>query len=99
MYINERKGKIALFYTANNVLLTKTKNYDVISVNVFLRKLMRFLRKKEVNFIPPILLNKALIMSRKDRSFSTFDAISNCVLCVLFFLLLAIQKYQHTVAS
>ena len=32
----------------------KTRGYDVIGVNVFLRKLMRFLRKKEVNFIPPL---------------------------------------------
>ena len=36
----------------------KTKGYDVIGVDVFLRKLMRFLRKKEVNFIPPILLTQ-----------------------------------------
>ena len=30
-------------------------------------------------------LKKALIMWRKDRSLSTFDSVSNCVLCVLFF--------------
>ena len=30
-------------------------------------------------------LNKALIRSRKDRSFGTLNTISNCVLCVLFF--------------
>ena len=34
----------------------KTKGYDVIGVNLFLRTLMRFLRKKGDNFIPPILL-------------------------------------------
>ena len=33
----------------------KTKGCDVIGVYVFLRKLMRFLRKKEVNFIPPLI--------------------------------------------
>ena len=27
---------------------TKTKGYDVIGINVFLRKLMRFLRKKQI---------------------------------------------------
>ena len=34
----------------------KTKGYDVIGVYVFLRTLMRILRKKEVNSVPPILL-------------------------------------------
>ena len=34
----------------------KTKGYDVIGVNVFLRKLMRFLRKNPEYYIPPILL-------------------------------------------
>ena len=34
----------------------KTKGYDVIGVNVFLRTLMRILRKKGVNSVPPILL-------------------------------------------
>ena len=30
------------------ILETKTKGYDVIGINVFLRKLMRFLRKKQI---------------------------------------------------
>ena len=34
----------------------KSKGYDVIGVNLFLPKLMKFLPKKGVNFIPPILL-------------------------------------------
>ena len=34
----------------------KTKGYDVIGVNVFLRTLMRILRKKEVNSVHPILV-------------------------------------------
>ena len=34
----------------------KTKGYDVIGVNLFLRTLMRILRKKGVNSVPPILL-------------------------------------------
>ena len=35
---------------------SKTIGYDVIGVNVFLHTLMRILRKKEVNSVPPILL-------------------------------------------
>ena len=42
----------------------KTKGYDVIGVNLFLPKLMKFLPKKEVNFIPPILL-KAFFLQPK----------------------------------
>ena len=34
----------------------KTKGYDVIGVNVFLRKWIKFLRKKEVKNIPTTLL-------------------------------------------
>ena len=34
----------------------KTKGYNVIGVNVLLRKLMRFLRKKTDNSVPTILL-------------------------------------------
>ena len=34
----------------------KTKGYDVIGVNLFLPKLMKFLPPKKVNFIPPKLL-------------------------------------------
>ena len=60
MHINEGKGKIALF-TLQTMFVhfiheIKTKGYDVIVVNLFLRPLMRFLRKKGDNFIPPILL-------------------------------------------
>ena len=33
-----------------------TKGYDVISVDAFLRKLMRFLRKKWPNFVPNLVL-------------------------------------------
>ena len=34
----------------------KTKGYDVIGVNLFLPKLMKFLPKKEVNSVRAILL-------------------------------------------
>ena len=37
----------------------KTKGYDLISVNVFHRKLMRFQRKKGVNSVPNLLLAAA----------------------------------------
>ena len=35
----------------------KAKGYDVIGVNLFPPKLMKFLPKKGFNFIPPILLS------------------------------------------
>ena len=43
----------------------KTKGYEVIRVNVFLRKLMKFLRKKKTEWnIPPPLLSTKLIQCR-----------------------------------
>ena len=44
------------------------ENNDVISVNIFLRKLMRFLRKKGVNSVRPILLVKGSSMVRAFAS-------------------------------
>ena len=40
------------------------ENNDVISVNIFLRELTRFLRKKGVNLVGPILLVKGSSMLR-----------------------------------
>ena len=40
------------------------ENNDVTSVNIFLRKLIRFLRKKGVNSVGPILLVKGSSMVR-----------------------------------
>ena len=44
------------------------ENNDVISVNIFLRKLMRFLRKKGVNSVRVILLVKGSSMVRAFAS-------------------------------
>ena len=44
------------------------ENNDVISVNIFPRKLMRFLRKKGVNSVRPILLVKGSSMERAFAS-------------------------------
>ena len=45
----------------------KTKGYDVSGVNLFLPKLMKFLPKKGVNFIPPILLSRAIAHDWNNR--------------------------------
>ena len=61
----------------------KTKGYDVIGVNVFLRTLMRILRKKEVNSVPPILL---IVLLFRTLLFSLFFALTEkryLVLCGL----------------
>ena len=45
--------EIPVYFTIHEI---KTKGYDIIGVNVLLRKLMRFLCKKMDNLVPTILL-------------------------------------------
>ena len=52
----------------------KTIAYDVSDVNVFLPTLMRILPKKEVNFIPPILLLLFREFFALTKTISVYDA-------------------------
>ena len=44
----------------------KTKRYDVIDISIFLRKLIKFLRKKGMHLGDPILLTLASLTCLTD---------------------------------